>query len=96
MSANSYDFLAGLGIGQIGSLPVRALVNSPRVKFWDYEQGKNPATKLAASKTSKVIGKNNSSLYDSIKRLGVLEPVHISSDESGILTVLSGHHRIAS
>ena len=89
--------LPNLPIGARGKVRVGDLVNNPNVKFWDYDVAghKGREEDLERAKTTKTLGINDTTLYDSIKQHGVAEPIHVSSEESGEAMVLGGHHRIA-
>ena len=80
---------------ETGTIRVGDLVGNPNVVFKDFTQGDSPLEKLNRAKgRGKVVGSFGHSLYDSIKLLGVKQPVSIAFHSPTEATVVEGHHRI--
>lgn len=98
MGANNGDFQAYVG-KEGGSIRVGDLFGTNKVRFIDLENnpGDSLDSKLKSAKNPdrKEVGRFGTSLYDSIKKHGVVTPVSIAFTGTDSAQVTGGHHRIA-
>lgn len=90
-SNSEFKFAA---VNQGGTIRVGDLVNNPKFKLIDLDAGRSLEGKLREAKQTSV-GSNGDSLFDSIAKYGVRNPIGLQENPDKTISVISGHHRIA-